>query len=143
MILTDERKAETYRNLVAGTEVLESSLHCGLLEHINAEVCLGTLKNIEATIRWLKSTFLYVRIKQNPKYYQMNEQSIGIDETLEVLCRKDINLLSQRGLVNISSEKYRITPYGEAMAKYYVRFQTSFVRLLSYALAYRLSVSFA
>lgn len=129
---------------MSGTEVLESYLHCGLVEHINAEVSLGTLKNIESTIQWLKSTFLYIRIKQNPKYYELNENSAGIDDTLEALCRKDIELLSQVGLINISGQELRITPYGEAMAKYYVRFETSYVLLqLSRAMTHRISVSSA
>lgn len=126
VILTEDGKTTTYKNLISGTDVLESFLHCGLLEHINAEVGIGTFRDIPGAIQWLKSTFLYVRIRQNPNHYQLSgSSSRTIEETLEALCRKDIDLLSTRDLLRISNETLHITAYGSAMAKYYVRFETS------------------
>lgn len=126
VILTDQKKVSDYESLVSGTEVLESSLHKNLLEHINAEIGLGTFKNVDGAIDWLKSTFLYVRIKQNPVFYEIDGQTSSIDQKLECLCKKDIELLSSRSLVTSTSQReLRITPFGDAMAKYYVRYDTS------------------
>jgi len=45
------------------------SLHQHLIEHINAEIVLGTIVDTNMAQEWLKSTFLYVRMCENPKYY--------------------------------------------------------------------------
>ena len=45
------------------------SLHHHLTEHINAEIVLGTITDTKVAQEWLKSTFLYVRMCSNPKYY--------------------------------------------------------------------------
>ena len=124
VIMTENKKVVSYENLVSGTEVLESYLHCSLLEHINAEIGLGTIKMVSEAARWLKSTFLYVRIKKNPAYYRIDGKTLSIDQTLEALCQKDLDMLFQKDLVRHSGEEIRISPYGDAMAKYYVRFET-------------------
>lgn len=125
MILTEESKVITYRNIVSGTEVLESFLHCELLEHINAEVGLGTFRDLAGATCWLKSTFLYVRMKQNPQHYRIGGAAATIEDTLQALCKKDIDLLASHDLLRTDQEQLRITGYGNAMAKYYVRFETS------------------
>lgn len=125
MILTEEAKAAEYRQLVSGSEILESSLHLGLLEHINAEVGLGTFSNVAGAIDWLRSTFLYIRIKQNPQHYRIDGTHSNIEQTLEALCRKDIASLTEQNLMVSLSDTLRTTAYGEAMAKYYVKFPTS------------------
>lgn len=51
------------------TEPIESNLHRHLTEHLNAEVVLKTITNLDVAIQWLASTFLYVRAKKNPKHY--------------------------------------------------------------------------
>ncbi len=46
-----------------------SSLHRNLIGHLNAEIVLHTITDVSIALEWLKSTFLYIRIKQNPKHY--------------------------------------------------------------------------
>lgn len=125
VIMTAEEKTKLYQELVAGTEVLESSLHCGLLEHINAEAGMNTFKDIQGALQWLRSTFLYIRLQQNPSHYQIAGCNTSIDTTLEALCRKDIQSLAAKNLLQLQSTCFRVTAYGDAMAKYYVRFETS------------------
>lgn len=45
------------------------SLHHNLIENLNNEIVLRTVPNIKTAINWLKSTYLYIRLKKNPKYY--------------------------------------------------------------------------
>ena len=45
------------------------SLHHHLTEHLNVEIVLGTIENADVAQDWLKSTFLYRRMQENPKYY--------------------------------------------------------------------------
>lgn len=52
-----------------GNQFVESHLHKHLIEHLNAEIFLGTIHNITTTMNWIKSTFLYVRACQSPIKY--------------------------------------------------------------------------
>jgi ATP-dependent DNA helicase HFM1/MER3 len=58
-----------YENLLNGTQLIESSLHNNLIEHLNAEVVLGTITDVSVALEWLRSTFLYIRVMKNPKHY--------------------------------------------------------------------------
>ena len=46
-----------------------SSLHKNLIEHLNAEIVLHTITSVPIALEWIKSTFLYIRIKKNPSHY--------------------------------------------------------------------------
>lgn len=45
--------------------------HQNIIEHLNAEVVLSTITDVSVAIHWLKSTFLYVRLRRNPNYYHI------------------------------------------------------------------------
>jgi ATP-dependent DNA helicase HFM1/MER3 len=125
VILTRKEKVSRYRKMMSGEELLESCLHQNLIEHLNAEIVLGTVYDVATAAQWLASTFLYVRLKQNPSHYHFRE---GIDEgsdeqMLEELCKKDINLLLDARIVE-RKDRLTSTMFGEAMARYYVTFET-------------------
>ena len=49
--------------------VTYASLHQHLIEHLNAEIVLGTITDVSVSLEWLRSTFLYIRVNKNPKHY--------------------------------------------------------------------------
>lgn len=55
--------------IFTGKLLTDFSLHQNLMEHLNAEVVLATINDVSVALEWLKSTFLYIRIMKNPKYY--------------------------------------------------------------------------
>lgn len=98
---TSERKSH-YENM--GKQVIESSLHESLMEHLNTEISLKAIRNeIEATA-WLHSTFLYVRIQKNPGYYRLKncgseEAGLSGEKRLEAIFLKDLSALEKGQLV--------------------------------------------
>ena len=52
-----------YQSLAAGAELLESQLKGQLAEYLTAEIVLLTIADISMAINWLKSTFLYIRVR--------------------------------------------------------------------------------
>ena len=125
VILTQTHKVGRYEAMVSGQETLESSLHQNLIEHLNAEVGLGTVTSLTTAKQWLSSTFLYVRWKQNPQHYRFREDvehCVG-ENFLEQLCQKDLETLKQAKLIE-GADLLRSTEYGDAMARYYVSFDT-------------------
>ncbi|GFG07326.1 ATP-dependent DNA helicase MER3 [Aspergillus lentulus] len=124
VIMTRKERVQHYEKLVSGSETLESCLHLNLIDHLNAEIGLGTVTDVDSAVRWLAGTFLFVRLRRNPKHYQLKEgaRKNDEDEMLRQICEKDIKLLQETGLV--ASERLKSTPFGDAMARYYVRFDT-------------------
>ncbi|PUU75011.1 Sec63 Brl domain-domain-containing protein [Tuber borchii] len=124
VIMTRREHRARYEMMVSGTEILESCLHQNLVEHINAEIGLGTITNSESAKRWLRSTFLYVRLKKNPSHYGIaGERGIqDIEERLEEICERNIKFLTEEGLVRVDGGRLRCSEQGLAMARYYVKF---------------------
>jgi ATP-dependent DNA helicase HFM1/MER3 len=130
VILTKKERVHHYEKLVSGSECLESSLHLNLIDHLNAEIGLGTVTDIESAIRWLAGTFLFVRLRRNPTQYKLRENADkrDEDEMLLQICEKDIKLLQDYSLVSLDGQ-LKSTIFGDAMARYYVKFETMKVLL--------------
>ncbi|KIW02382.1 uncharacterized protein PV09_06203 [Verruconis gallopava] len=126
VIMTRQEKVGRYKKMVSGEQVLESCLHEHLIDHINAEIGLGTVNSLASAKRWLSSTFLYVRLGKNPGRYRLDGgDEIGdIDARLENICQRDINTLREHGFVK-GEDKLESTDLGEAMARYCVHFETA------------------
>ena len=81
--------------------------------------------------KWLQGTFLYVRLNKNPNHYKIDSNPIEkcLNDSIERICQRDINLLYHNNLVT-SDKNFKSTEFGDAMARYYVRFE-SMQKLLS------------
>ena len=99
------------------------SLHDNLIDHLNAEIGLGTVTSVSSAKKWLSGTFLYVRLKENPEHYKLDAPGSNLDERLDYICRKGVESLQEHDLVT-GNPKLRCTEFGDAMARYYVQFET-------------------
>jgi ATP-dependent DNA helicase HFM1/MER3 len=120
-----ERK---YRALGQGHTTLESSLHTNLAEHLNSEVGLGTIKNMETANEWIRHSFLFRRLAQNPHRYMSKEQPWK--DGLDGMISKCINDLKDAELLTFvagRSGELRSTEFGEIMSR--VRIQNLFAQL--------------
>ncbi|KAK2737647.1 Sec63 [Myotisia sp. PD_48] len=125
VILTRKEKVDHYQKLVAGSEQLESCLHLNLIDHLNSEIGLGTVNNLTSAVKWLESTFFFVRLQRNPTYYKLKEGGSRADEQelLRQICEKNIESLQELSLIT-SQPPLRSTDLGDAMARYYIKFDT-------------------
>ena len=125
VIVTKEEKVKKYEKLVSGEELLESCLHLNLVDHLNAEIGLGTIYDLYIAKKWLAGTFLYVRLGLNFKHYQLDGDAVelNLDERIERIWKRDLDLLKEAKLVT-SSDRLKATEFGDAMARYYVKFNT-------------------
>jgi replicative superfamily II helicase len=115
-------------------------LHDTLIEHLNVELVLRTVNNLETAVDWLKSTFFYVRLCKNPAYYHIQQladkkvQSDGkfstedINKFLEDLCLKNLDELMEVNLTESYEGEHgmalKSTFNGALMAKYCLAFET-------------------
>ncbi|KAI9244847.1 Sec63 Brl domain-containing protein [Phascolomyces articulosus] len=135
VILTTPDMEQRYRTIMCGSSQIESCLHGNLVEHMMTEICLGTVTDIETCIKWLQSTFLYIRIKKNPSRYMIDQdatyspQTLTPSHVLHGICKKNINMLTESELAINSETNHGIkalkaTAYGIAMDRYCIRLET-------------------
>ncbi|CAN9084063.1 unnamed protein product [Alternaria alternata] len=125
VIMTRQAKVRRYEKLVTGQDLIESKLHLNLVDHMNAEIGLGTISDLLSARKWLRGTFLYVRLQQNPNFYKLDGSRSGqsIEEQVDDICFRDITLLRETNLIS-GEEYFRSTEFGQAMARYYVNFDS-------------------
>lgn len=125
VIMTRQAKAQKYEMMLTGEELLESKLHLNLIDHLNAEISLGTVRDLRSARKWLTSTFLYVRLQINPSHYKLDVAQNGqnVESQVDDICSRDISLLREINLVS-GEQGFRCTEFGHAMARYYIHFDT-------------------
>lgn len=134
LILTDSNKKEHFENLLDGNDMLESTLHLNLYEHLCSEISLQTITCDKDAIKWLRCTFLYVRYHKNPIFYQQIRKAINKDHDpdfqLVSFCTTLINELIQEDLVENLNDRFVCSLYGKAMVRHYILFATmkSFIK---------------
>ena len=135
VVMTRQSTKHRYESLLNGATMLESYLHRRLVEHLNAELVLGTVPTVSFALNWVKQTFLYVRLPKNAKFYQFNNRSIssnseqGIDEFLTTLILGALEELEDMGLVIVCNKgdpnsKLKSTAYGRLMARHCIAVNT-------------------
>ncbi|XP_051788402.1 probable ATP-dependent DNA helicase HFM1 [Erpetoichthys calabaricus] len=127
VIMTKLQTKEKYMQLISGTDTIESSLHKHLVEHLNAEIALHTISDINVALDWIRSTFLYIRIFQNPIHYGFPQglDKEGIESKLQELCVTNLNALSSIGMISMDEDfSFKPTETGKLMARYCIAYDT-------------------
>uniref|UniRef100_A0A672ZAM3 Probable ATP-dependent DNA helicase HFM1 n=1 Tax=Sphaeramia orbicularis TaxID=375764 RepID=A0A672ZAM3_9TELE len=127
VIMTKIQTRDKYMALMNGMEIIESSLHRHLVEHLNAEIALQTISDVNMALDWIRSTFLYIRALKNPTHYGFSADldRRGIEAKLQELCLKNLNSLSSISLIEMDEDiNIRPTEAGRLMARYCVAFDT-------------------
>nr|DBA18086.1 TPA: hypothetical protein GDO54_016376 [Pyxicephalus adspersus] len=125
VIMTRLCTKEKYIQILDGADTIESSLHRHLVEHLNAEITLHTITDVNIALEWIRSTFLYIRTLKNPSHYGGLDK-LGIEAKLQELCLKNLNDLSSVGLIEMDEEiNFKPTETGKLIASYYIAFDTA------------------
>ncbi|XP_036112599.1 probable ATP-dependent DNA helicase HFM1 isoform X1 [Molossus molossus] len=127
VIMTRLSTKEKYIQMLACSDTVESSLHRHLIEHLNAEIVLHTITDVNIALEWIRSTLLYIRALKNPSHYGfvpgLNKD--GIEAKLQDLCLKNLNDLSSLDLITMDEGvNFKPTETGRLMAWYYITFET-------------------
>ncbi|XP_073427861.1 probable ATP-dependent DNA helicase HFM1 [Dendrobates tinctorius] len=128
VIMTRVSTKAKYVQMLDGADTIESSLHRHLVEHLNAEITLHTITDVNIALEWIRSTFLYIRALKNPSHYGFPQglDKVGIEAKLQELCLKNLNDLSSVGLIRMDEEiNFKPTENGKLMTSYYIAFDTA------------------
>jgi replicative superfamily II helicase len=123
-VVCDGSDADRYRQLLEDGKPIESRLAGELDAHLNAEIALGVVDDIEDVMEWLETTFYYARAESAPDAYDAGDSLRDrVSTTLERLV--------EDGFVEQSGLAIEPTPLGRLTSQYYLRLETaaSFHRL--------------
>jgi hypothetical protein len=117
-VVCDGTDADRYRALLEDGKPIESRLAGELATHLNAEVALGVVDDIEDVMDWLETTFYYARAQSAPGEYDAGDSLRDrVSATLERLV--DDGFVEQSGLA------IEPTALGRLTSQYYLRLETA------------------
>jgi ATP-dependent DNA helicase HFM1/MER3 len=112
--------------LAAGAEPVVSRLAASLGDHLNAEIVLRTVTDVETAVAWMKRTFLWARVRADPAAHGFPAGADG--GALERLAAQryvaaSIDALVAAGLARAEAGGTGLSPLPpcEAAARHYVR----------------------
>ena len=117
-VICDRSEANKYRRLLdEGTEI-ESRLADRLDAHLNAEIAMGTIADLDDVMDWLETTYYYYRAQSKPTKYDVESLRARVRDTLEELV--------DRGFVETGPDlSVEATPLGLLTSKYYLGLDTA------------------
>jgi replicative superfamily II helicase len=116
-VVCDRSDADRYRTLIREGKDIESHLAAELDSHLNAEIAMGTVDDLDDVLSWLETTFYYVRAQSRPQEYGFDGLRSRVRETLESLV--------DRGFVSMDGLAIEPTSLGRLASKYYLDLATA------------------
>ena len=116
-VVCDASDAEKYRRLLRDGKAIESRLTADLDTHLNAEIAMGTIRDVGDVMDWLETTFALVRAE--------NGSNPGAVESLREQVRETLAELRDRGFVETDDLRVSATPLGTLASSYYLRLPTA------------------
>ncbi|PSQ50810.1 DEAD/DEAH box helicase [Halobacteriales archaeon SW_6_65_15] len=122
-VISDRAEADKYRRLLREGKEIESRLAEDLDAHLNAEIAMGTIRDLGDVMDWLETTFYFVRARSNPEAYDLDD----FRDDLRGRVRTALDRLDSRGFVDIDEADLSIsaTPLGRLASKFYLRLDTA------------------
>ena len=129
VIMTKAQDVGKFQNISTGNEPVESQLLSQFPEHLNAEIAMGSISNVEQSMSWLMNSFLYVRIFANPTHYNLPRlaTSSQIKDTMMSICKRNLENLRTSSMISVEADphgKIASLEAGKLMARYYMNFKT-------------------
>ncbi len=117
-VICDDEDADKYRQLLREGKEIESMLEGDLRTHLNAEVAMGTVADMEAVMSWVETTFYHVRAQSAPEEYEFD----GLRERV----RDVVEDLVESGFIE-TDDNLGLSPttLGRLASKYYLRLDSA------------------
>jgi replicative superfamily II helicase len=124
-VVCDRSDADRYRRLLEEGKTIESRLArregderpTDLAVHLNAEIALGTVGDVEDAMDWLETTFYYVRAERSAGYVAGDDLRERVSDTL--------SWLVDRGFVGMDGLAVEPTELGRLASTFYLRLETA------------------
>ena len=124
-VVCDGADAQKYRTLLREGKEIESRLAEDLDAHLNAEVALGYVREMDDVMEWLETTFYYVRAQSAPDGATDGSIDYPFGGNLRTRARETLDSLVADGFVEEDGLRLRPTPLGRLASKFYMRLDTA------------------
>ncbi|KAJ3116474.1 hypothetical protein HDU96_009559 [Phlyctochytrium bullatum] len=129
-IITTHDKLSHYVSQMTLQHPIESRFAQNLYDSLNAEISLGTVTNLEEAIKWIRYTYLFVRMRKNPFHYGLDWDVLKDDPNLGKRCsdllRTAAGTLHKAQMILFDPNTGLLTPkdLGRIASNYYIRTST-------------------
>ncbi|KAK1140137.1 putative steryl acetyl hydrolase mug81 [Aspergillus melleus] len=129
-ICTTHDKLHHYLSAVTSQQPIESRFSSRLVDNLNAEISLGTVTSVPEAVQWLGYSYLFVRMKREPRNYgiefaEMRDDPMLVQRRRQLIIQAALVLQkSQMIIYNEKTEELRAKDVGRIASQYYV-LQTS------------------
>jgi replicative superfamily II helicase len=118
-VVCQHSEKRRYERLLDDGKEIESRLAGELDAHLNAEIALGTIRDLEDVMDWLETTFYYVRAQSAPDGYDFGGR-------LRERVRETLSALVESGFVETGTDLgVEGTALGRLASRYYLRLDTA------------------
>ncbi|WP_276273919.1 DEAD/DEAH box helicase [Haloarcula litorea] len=117
-VVCDRSEADKYRRLLRDGKEIESRLAGELDAHLNAEIALGTIGDVDDVMDWLATTFYYARAQSAPDEY-------AAGSALRERVSDTLSELVADGFVEQDGLRVESTRLGHLASKFYLRLSTA------------------
>eukprot|EP01053_Blabericola_migrator_P000612 Blabericola_migrator_1__611@NODE_114_length_13851_cov_137_870429_g102_i0_p1_GENE_NODE_114_length_13851_cov_137_870429_g102_i0NODE_114_length_13851_cov_137_870429_g102_i0_p1_ORF_typecomplete_len2172_score419_16Sec63/PF02889_16/1_8e58Sec63/PF02889_16/2_6e55DEAD/PF00270_29/3_5e26DEAD/PF00270_29/1_9e03DEAD/PF00270_29/3_7e24Helicase_C/PF00271_31/5_8e13Helicase_C/PF00271_31/7_6e03Helicase_C/PF00271_31/1e14ResIII/PF04851_15/1e12ResIII/PF04851_15/2_3e12AAA_19/PF13245_6/1_2e05AAA_19/PF13245_6/0_00062AAA_ len=130
VLITTHDKMDYYIQRLCNQLPLESHLLDAMADHLNAEIVIGNVTDLESAANWLRSTFAFVRMRRNPQAYNLSLKQLEKDPMLwgprKALVQAAAKQLHDAHLIRVtkSTMSFAATSLGRIAAKFYVSYGT-------------------
>ncbi|RMJ28999.1 helicase [Aspergillus sp. HF37] len=126
IICTTHDKLNHYLSAVTAQQPIESRFSSRLVDNLNAEISLGTVTSVAEATQWLGYSYLFVRMKREPRNYGIEYAELR-DDPMLVQRRRQLIIQaahvlqkSQMIIFNEKTEELRAKDVGRIASQYYV-----------------------
>lgn len=130
MMIMEGDKLPKYLALLTHQLPIESQFIKELPNHLNAEIILGTVTNVQEGLEWLGYTYLYTRMLRNPMVYGIGYDKLKYDELL-IGHRSDLIIDAAKQLMRCKMVKFDMksgnfysTDIGRIASHYYLHYES-------------------
>ncbi|KAI8448248.1 Sec63 Brl domain-containing protein, partial [Phakopsora pachyrhizi] len=126
-ICTTHDSLDHYVAAITQQHPIESQFVAGMVDSLNAEIALGTVRSVDEGVRWIGWTYLFVRMRKNPLVYGITISDVEDDPFLgsrrhtliEVAAKK----LQKIGMVifDETTGSLQSTELGKIASKFYIK----------------------
>ncbi|PLW27351.1 hypothetical protein PCANC_22703 [Puccinia coronata f. sp. avenae] len=129
-ICTTHDRLDHYVDAITQQHPIESQFIAGIVDSLNAEIALGTVRTLDEGVQWIGWTYLFVRMRKNPMVYGLTISDVENDPLLgskrhsliEIAAKK----LHQVGMIAFDQVTGSLDPteLGRIASKYYIKHST-------------------